>query len=125
VTRIVRGRDIAPSTATQIAIQRALTLPTPTYRHHLLLLEPRDLGGGGGAKLAKLHGSIPFSRLALRYRPDELCGLLAAGGSLIDAPRACVPRELVAEFDWARVASGDRVARLDATAGLVIEAALP
>src|SRR6476646_6773063 len=39
VTDVVRGRDIAPSTATQVMLQRLLGLPTPRYRHHLLLME--------------------------------------------------------------------------------------
>jgi glutamyl/glutaminyl-tRNA synthetase len=43
ITRVVRGRDIAPSTATHVLLQRALGLPTPSYRHHFLLLEePRE-----------------------------------------------------------------------------------
>ncbi|OGV71278.1 MAG: hypothetical protein A3K18_01960, partial [Lentisphaerae bacterium RIFOXYA12_64_32] len=66
ITRVVRGRDIAQSTATQVALQRCLGLPTPAYRHHLLLLEPR------GDKLAKLHGSVGTSLLRPRYTPPAL-----------------------------------------------------
>ena len=116
VTDVVRGRDIAPSTATQVLLQRMLALPTPRYRHHLLLLEPAT-----GGKLAKLHGSIPFSNLRARYRGDELTGILAAGCGLLSEPRAITPRELVVTFDWSRVVTGDRVARWDAARGLVIE----
>ena len=65
VTDVVRGRDIAPSTATQVLLQRLLELPTPRYRHHLLLLEP------AGDKLAKLHGSIPFAALKARHAAPE------------------------------------------------------
>jgi glutamyl-Q tRNA(Asp) synthetase len=50
VTRVVRGRDIAPSTATQVALQQRLGLPQPTYRHHALLLEV-----GADRKLSKFH----------------------------------------------------------------------
>src|SRR5690606_12188084 len=57
VTDVIRGRDIASSTATQVMLQRLLGVPTPRYRHHFLLLEE------SGDKLAKLHGSIPFSAL--------------------------------------------------------------
>jgi glutamyl-Q tRNA(Asp) synthetase len=46
-TRVVRGRDIAPSTATQVALQRLLGVPTPKYRHHLLLLEPAKVASSG------------------------------------------------------------------------------
>jgi glutamyl/glutaminyl-tRNA synthetase len=103
VNRVVRGRDIAPSTATQVMLQRALDLPTPVYRHHLLLLEPR------GDKLAKLHGSVGASVLRARYRADELCGMIAFAAGLLDAPTPCWPRDLVAGFSWDRVAQEDRV----------------
>lgn len=114
ITDIVRGRDIAPSTATQIILQRLLALPTPRYRHHFLLLEPRS-----GDKLAKLHGSIPFSQLRTRYDGPALCGVLAHAAGLTDTPRPAHPRDLVASFDWSRVPRTDLVARW--TGALAIE----
>ncbi len=104
VTRVVRGRDIAPSTATQVMLQRLLGLPRPAYRHHFLLLEPR------GDKLAKLHGSVPASALRARHDAASLCGLLAAAAGLVAAPALCTPRELLATFAWDRVTNDDRVA---------------
>jgi glutamyl-Q tRNA(Asp) synthetase len=101
VTDVIRGRDIAPSTATQVVLQRLLGLPTPRYRHHLLLVE------AAGGKLAKLHGSIPVSRLRALYTGDELCALLAAAVGLDARPA----RELIARFDWSRVRRDDRVTR--------------
>jgi glutamyl-Q tRNA(Asp) synthetase len=108
VTRIVRGHDIAPSTATQILLQRLLGLPTPSYRHHFLLLEAR--GDEGERKLAKLHGSVGYSALRTRHSGPELCGLLAfaAGLRADDAP--CRPADLLADFDWRRVSTRDKVA---------------
>ncbi|HTM20325.1 MAG TPA: glutamate--tRNA ligase family protein [Kofleriaceae bacterium] len=102
VTRVVRGRDIAPSTATQVALQRLLALPTPTYRHHLLLLEPR------GGKLAKLHGSVTASILREHYDAGALCGLLAHAADLQSAPTPCTPRDLLPTFTWSRVRPTDR-----------------
>lgn len=103
ITDVVRGRDIAPSTATQVLLQRLLGIPTPRYRHHFLLLEP------AGDKLAKLHGSIPWSELRARYDdPRELCSVLAQAANLGSG----TPLELVATFDWARVPTEDRIARL-------------
>jgi glutamyl/glutaminyl-tRNA synthetase len=116
ITDVVRGRDIAPSTATQVALQRLLGLPTPRYRHHFLLLE-----AASGDKLAKLHGSIPLPALRACHAGDELCGLLAHAAGLVDTPTACTPRSLVARFAWARVPTRDRVARFDAELGLTIE----
>jgi glutamyl/glutaminyl-tRNA synthetase len=103
VTRVVRGRDIAPSTATQVALQRLLGLATPAYRHHLLLLEPR------GDKLAKLHGSVGAAALRPHYSAAALCGLLACAAGLRAAPEPCTPRELLPGFSWATVRDADRV----------------
>ncbi len=114
ITHVVRGHDIAPSTATQVLIQRALGLPTPRYRHHFLLL-----GDERGDKLAKLHGSIPYSTLRAFHTPAAACGLLAHGAGLLDEPRPCTPAELVSGFTWDRVPRADRVATLTDT-GLVI-----
>nr|HEX4315034.1 glutamate--tRNA ligase family protein [Kofleriaceae bacterium] len=115
VTDVVRGRDIAPSTATQILLQRALALPTPHYRHHFLLLEP-----GRADKLSKLHGSIPYSAVRARYRGDELCGVLARIAGLGDGAPA-TPGMLVAHFAWSRVRRDDVVVRWQDGAGLISE----
>ncbi|MBS1119477.1 MAG: Glutamate--tRNA ligase [Deltaproteobacteria bacterium] len=102
ITDVVRGRDIAPSTATQVMLQRLLALPTPRYRHHFLLLEPT-----GGGKLAKLHGSLPFSQLRRQLDGPALCGALAHAAGLIDEPRPVTPAGLLARFDWATVRTAD------------------
>jgi glutamyl/glutaminyl-tRNA synthetase len=115
ITDVVRGRDIAPSTATQVMLQRLLGLPTPHHRHHLLLLETQ------GDKLAKLHGSIPYSKVRAHYSGSELCGVLAAAAGILASPRRCVPRQLVDLFDWARVISADRRVHWDDAAGLVVD----
>ena len=110
ITDIVRGRDIAPSTATQVVLQRLLGLATPRYKHHFLLLER-------GGKLSKLHGSIPFTGLRARHTAVELVALLAAAAGQEPHGRAA---DLVAGFDWASVPREDRVARFDPVAGLAI-----
>ncbi|MCA9676974.1 MAG: hypothetical protein H6709_05975 [Kofleriaceae bacterium] len=104
VDRVVRGRDIAPSTATQVLLQRLLGLPRPTYRHHFLLLEPR------GGKHAKLHGSVGAAALRGRHDAAALCGILAHAAGLIDRVEPCRPADLVAGFTWDRVTRADRVA---------------
>lgn len=104
VDRIVRGRDIAPSTATHVCIQRLLGLATPRYRHHFLLLESqRD------RKLAKFHGAVGAGELARHYTPEALCGVLARIAGLSAEDAAVRPRDLVAGFSWARVSERDRV----------------
>jgi len=105
VTRVVRGRDLAASTATQVALQRCLGLVTPRYRHHLLLLEAR------GGKLAKLHGAVDLDALRPRYTAAELCGWLAWAAGLLPELRVAAPTELVRSFAWSRVHESDRVVR--------------
>ncbi len=105
VTRVVRGRDLAPSTATHRVLQQLLDLPTPTYRHHLLLLEER------GQKLAKLHGAVGWRELRAHYSPDALCGWLAWVVGLQAEPRPRNPSGLLHEFDWVRVRTDDPIVR--------------
>lgn len=102
VDRIVRGRDIGPSTATHVAIQRLLGWPTPNYRHHFLLLEQ-----GRDRKLAKFHGAVGADELAARYQPAQLCGFLAWVAGLQSEPSPRRPEQLLEDFDWARVRTDD------------------
>lgn len=104
VTRIVRGRDLAASTATQVALQQLLELPRPIYRHHLLLLEQQ-----GGGKLAKLHGAVDIGVLREHYDAEALCGVLAHAAGLAPSMQPTTPTALLEGFDWNRVAVPDRV----------------
>jgi glutamyl-Q tRNA(Asp) synthetase len=54
ITDVVRGADLLESTGWQIALQRALRLPTPRYAHLPLLLERC------GGKLSKSRRSAPL-----------------------------------------------------------------
>ena len=104
VSRIVRGRDLATTTATQVALRALLGLgPDPVYRHHLLLLESR------GEKLAKLHGAVGAGALRGAYDAPSLCGVLACAAGLQGAPEPVRPGELLPDFDWSRVATRDRL----------------
>ena len=105
ITRVVRGRDLAPLTAIHRVLQRALGLPAPAYRHHLLLLEE------AGDKLAKLHGAVAWSALAAAASGPEICGQLACALGLLDAPRPIAPQELLPDFDWSRIRRRDQLAR--------------
>jgi glutamyl-Q tRNA(Asp) synthetase len=54
ITHVVRGADLLDSTAWQIAIAQALSLPVPQYSHLPLVTEP------DGSKLAKSRRSLPL-----------------------------------------------------------------
>jgi glutamyl-Q tRNA(Asp) synthetase len=103
IDHVVRGRDIAPGTATQVALQRALALPTPTYRHHLLLWEEY-----AGTKLSKSHGAISAEQLRGVYQPAELCGFLAQCAGLNPSGEPCTPADLLPDFDWSHVQDVDQ-----------------
>ena len=106
ITDVIRGRDIAASTATQVMLQRLLGFAQPRYRHHFLFLEP------AGEKLAKLHGSIPWTVLRGCYTdPRELCSVIAVAANLGTG----APQELVQSFAWSRVPIADKVARWTGT----------
>ena len=84
ITDVVRGADLLESTGWQIALQRALHLPTPRYAHLPLLLERT------GEKLSKSRRSAALDakhagaevlnilRLLLLSPPAELAGATPA-----------------------------------------------
>jgi glutamyl/glutaminyl-tRNA synthetase len=102
VTRVVRGRDLAPSTATQVALQRLLGLPKLVYRHHLLLYEEN------GSKLSKLHRAVAAEALRSVYTPSALVGWLARAAGLRDTDTPATPEQLLPDFSWKRVHTTDR-----------------
>ena len=57
ITQVVRGADLLGSTPRQIALQRALDLPTPEYAHLPLIVGP------DGSKIGKRDGALPLSTL--------------------------------------------------------------
>ncbi|MGB9232878.1 MAG: glutamate--tRNA ligase family protein, partial [Terriglobales bacterium] len=76
ITEVVRGADLLKSTARQLLLLRALTLPVPAHFHCELL---RDTAG---ARLAKRHdalsirqlrqnGMSPEAVLDMAFRPNQ------------------------------------------------------
>jgi glutamyl-tRNA synthetase len=57
VTEVVRGGDLLKSTARQILLQRALSLPTPHYYHCELMRDEQ------GVRLAKRHDALSLRAL--------------------------------------------------------------
>ena len=107
VTRIVRGRDLAPTSAVQVSIGALLGYPRPRYRHHMLFLEER------GDKLAKFHGAVGFPALAAHYSGPEFCGLLAHACGIRPDPAPLRPADLLPGFRWSAVRTRDRALSWD------------
>jgi glutamyl-Q tRNA(Asp) synthetase len=82
ITHVVRGEDLADNTPRQILLQRALALPTPSYRHTPLVL------GDNGEKLSKQNGALALDLtdpVAALNRAAGALGLPAATDSLEQA----------------------------------------
>lgn len=93
VTEVVRGADLLDSTARQIALQRALSFPTPAYAHLPLVL------GADGRKLGKRDGALPVDTLDDARRRAAFAFALGALGQ----EPAETPEEALRRFDPGRV----------------------
>ena len=112
VTHVVRGADLLDSTPRQIALQRALGLPTPRYLHLPLWLGP------DGRKLSKSEGagaaseSAPMQVLetcwrALGQPASAWPGGAQPGAALAAAARGFDPALIPAELTPCGLRPGD------------------
>lgn len=94
VTEVVRGVDLLASTPRQIALQRALGLPQPSYAHIPLVLGP------DGTKLGKRDGALPLPSLDEAHVRRTLGLALRHLGYEVDqdAPRAMLDAALAAKM---------------------------
>jgi glutamyl-Q tRNA(Asp) synthetase len=98
VTEVVRGADLLSSTARQIALQRALELPTPRYAH-LPLVVTAD-----GAKVGKRDGALPLPTLEPARVQDTLRLVLRILGAEVPVgDPAAMLTAAVARFDPAKI----------------------
>jgi len=90
VTQVVRGADLLASTPRQIALQRALGYPTPSYAHLPLIVNP------DGSKLGKRDGALPLPTLDDARVRDSLALALRHLGLSVnsDEPRAMLETAL-------------------------------
>lgn len=98
VSEVVRGADLIASTPRQIALQRALGLPTPRYAHLPLVVN------ADGSKLGKRDGALPLPSLDdARVRATLATALRVLGLDVVeDDPRRMLD-EALHRFDPARV----------------------
>ena len=67
ITEVVRGADLLKSTARQILLARALSVPSPAWYHCELLRDEQ------GQRLAKRHDALSLRRLREQGKhPQEL-----------------------------------------------------
>ena len=100
VTQVVRGADLLSSTARQIALQRALGLPTPSYAHLPLVTNP------DGSKLGKRDGALPLPSLDERHVAETLAYALSVlGVDVVRDTPANMLAEALARFEPARLCS--------------------
>ena len=101
VTQVVRGGDLLSSTARQIALQRALDLPTPEYAHLPLIV------GEDGSKLGKRDGALPLSKLDVHETLIAALRILGVDATSLD--------DALAQFDPKRIPRNSVTARLKAS----------
>lgn len=99
VTRVVRGDDLAPSTARQLLIARALGLDwSPAWCHLPLVL------GEDGRRLAKRHGDTRLATYRERgVPPERAVGLLAYWSGAVPTRTPMDAAEFAERFDLARM----------------------
>lgn len=101
VTQVVRGRDLLPSTARQIYLQRLFGFPRPSYAHIPLLLS-----ADGTRRLSKRDGDCDLGFMRAHFgTPEVLLGRLAHLGGLRPTPEPASARELLEGFSWEAWAS--------------------
>lgn len=99
ITQIVRGDDLLPSTARQLALYAALGYPSPReYVHVPLLLD------AAGGRMAKREGALGLDPLReCGARPADVLGMLAASCGLWPPDEPASLYALVAAFAPERI----------------------
>lgn len=103
ITDVLRGYDLLDSTPRQILLYQTLGLAVPRFTHVPLLVGP------DGERLSKRHGSIAISDLReAGVKPERVIGAIACELGLVDRPDPVSARDLIPEFDEARITKRDR-----------------
>jgi glutamyl-Q tRNA(Asp) synthetase len=89
ITAVVRGADLLASTPRQIALQRALGLPTPSYLHHPVAII------ASGEKLSKQTGAVALDVT------DPLPALVDAWQFLAQPQPSAAPASVIEFWQWA------------------------
>ena len=101
VTEVVRGADLLDSTPRQLYLYHLLGLRAPSFYHVPLLL------ASDGRRLSKRDADAGLDVLRERSAPEEIIGKLAYLAGLNPTAEPKPARELVSEFNWAKVPKED------------------
>jgi glutamyl-tRNA synthetase len=98
VTEVLRGDDLLPSAFRQLELYEFFGWQPPTFVHVPLVVGP------DGRRLAKRHGDTRLATLrAQGVRAESLLGLLAQSCGLRETADSTTARELLADFDLAKL----------------------
>lgn len=97
VTEVVRGADLLLSTPQQIYLHNLLGFTPPSFAHIPLICNR------SGQRLCKRDKDMDMGELLKRYTPQQIIGLLAHAGGLIDRNEPCTVAELISEFSWEKI----------------------
>lgn len=92
ITQVVRGQDLLPSAAVQLAIYKMLGLREPQFYHIPLLCAP------DGRRLCKRDESLHLGQLRSRYTAPQLLGRLAYLCGLQSTAQPCSAQQLLRQF---------------------------
>jgi glutamyl-tRNA synthetase len=101
VTEVVRGMDLLSSAPRQMYLQELLGFSHPAYGHVPMLLS------ADGRRLSKRDKDLDLGALRQRMKAEQLLGILACAGGLIDQPGSVSPAELAKEFRWENLKKED------------------
>jgi glutamyl-tRNA synthetase len=98
ITEVLRGDDLLPSAFRQLELYDSFGWTPPAFAHVPLVV------GNDGRRLAKRHGDTRLSIIRESGASAErLVGLLAWSCGLRSSAEPTTARELIADFDLARV----------------------
>lgn len=101
ITEVVRGRDLLLSSPQQIYLAKELGFAPPRFTHLPLLCNTE------GQRLSKRDRSLDMEALRSRFEAEDIIGLLAYKAGLQKSPNRVTAEELVAGFDWSKIAYGN------------------
>jgi glutamyl-tRNA synthetase len=108
ITEVVRGADLADSTARQIHLFRTFGWAEPAFAHVPLLLNP------DGRRLSKRRGDVDLGLLRQAgVSPRTVTGYLAWKAGLTASARPVSPHELIDGFSFAPLPRGPVVVEPD------------